>query len=500
MINGISQDYGRRHLDFKTPKVVEVLPEYFGGDYPQLISLLEAYNEFMDSDGNVNDDLRQVLKVRDVDGVSLKFLEYLIQEIGNGISINKFDDPREIVRNFPDFYRIKGSNFSAKSFFRALYGEEVEILYPKDNVFIVNESLIGAESLRYIQNGALYQTLSILIKSSRPISQWKDLYKRYVHPAGFYLGGEVLAEGVVNLSLNFMPEAIPDSDASAIQIFGIAELSVGTVFEPLSGFFQSYDSAPIIRRNLLTYTEEFDTANWVKSNTTVTPNSNISPDGLTTADLITSSGAAGYVFPSNTNIFSAAGGGTYTYSVYAKAGTATSITILVAASATYSGSFNLSTGIATTGTVNTNVSMVNVGNDWYRCIITCSAITDTVYTEIQNGRVASGLNFQIWGAQLELASTATDYQKVISDSEVFEIGDPNYVLNTYRVDLNRTLAGIWNDSASTVDSNYGSIINAATINTVGFDDSHYNGIDFSNVFETMDRSPFDSIGSNIWVP
>lgn len=315
MSNGIGQDYGRRHLDFKTPKVVEVLPEHFGGDYPQLISLLEAYNEFMDSDGNVNDDLRQVLKVRDVDGVSLKFLEYLIQEIGNGISINKFDDPREIARNFPDFYRIKGSNFSAKSFFRALYGEEVEISYPKDNVFIVNESLIGAESLRYIQNGALYQTLSILIKSSQPISQWRELYKRYVHPAGFYLGGEVLAEGVVNLSLNFMPEAIPDSDASAIQIFGVAELSVGTVFEPLSGFFQSPDS-------------------------------------------------------------------------------------------------------------------------------------DTLY----------------------------------------------------RVDLNRTLAGIWDDSASSVDSNYGSIINAATINTVGFDDSHYNGIDFSNVFETMDRSPFDSIGSNIWVP
>lgn len=307
MTNRAREDFGRRKLDFFNPKVVEVLPEHFREDYPKLISLLEAYHNFMDSDGNVNDSLRQVLQARDIDGVSLRFLEYLLQEVGVGITSDNFVDPREIVRNFPDFYRIKGSLFSAKSFFRALYGEEVEISYPKDQLFVVGESNIGAESLRYIQNGALYQTLSILVKSSRPISQWRDLYKRYVHPAGFYLGGEVLAEGIVNLNLDFMPTAIPDSEASEFEIVGFTSLEITPVYEPLTGFF---------------------------------------------------------------------------------------------------------------------------------------------------------------------------------DSE--------------RVDLERTISPIWNELVSTVDSSYGPLINLATPNTVGFDDSHYNGIDFSSEVETFDRSTFDSSGSNTW--
>lgn len=250
MTNRSFEDFGRRNLDFHNPKVVEVLPEFFREDYPKLIALLQAYHNYMDSEGNINDSLRQVLRARDIDGVSLRFLEFLLQEVGVGISSENFVDPREIVRNFPDFYRLKGSLFSAKAFFRALYGEDVEISYPKDQLFVVGESQIGAESLRYIQNGALYQTLSILVKSSRPISQWRDLYKRYVHPAGFYLGGEVLAEGIVNLSLDIMPFAIPDSEASELEITSIASFDILAINDPLSGFFSSPDSDTLYRVDL----------------------------------------------------------------------------------------------------------------------------------------------------------------------------------------------------------------------------------------------------------
>lgn len=241
MTNHTRDDFGRRSLDFTHPKVVEVLPEHFREDYPKLISLLEAYNDYMDSDGNVNDSLRQVLRARDVDGLSLKFLEYLLYEIGSGISADNFRDPQEIVKVFPDFYRIKGSLFSAKAFFRALYGEDVEIMYPKDLLFTVGESFLGTESLCYIQNGALYQTLSILIKSSQPISTWRELYKRYVHPAGFYLGAEVLVEGVVDLSLDVMPDAIPDLNSFELQIFEIAQVEMLAIDEPITGIFSNLD-------------------------------------------------------------------------------------------------------------------------------------------------------------------------------------------------------------------------------------------------------------------
>lgn len=250
MTNRALEDFNRRDLNFVTPKVVEVLPDYFKEDYPKLITLLEAYMDFLDSDGAFNDKLRNVLKSRDIDSVSLQFLDYILAETGLGITGDQFVDPREITRHFPDFFRFKGSLFSAQAFFRALYGEEVEISYPKDQIFIVGESEIGPESLRFIQNGALYQVLSILIKSSRPISQWRTLYKRYVHPVGFYLGSEVLAEGIVGLDYNVMPDAILDSTADTITISDTASLNIGAIADPITIITQSPDSDTVYRSSV----------------------------------------------------------------------------------------------------------------------------------------------------------------------------------------------------------------------------------------------------------
>jgi hypothetical protein len=180
-------------------------------------------------------------------------------------------------------------------------------------------------------------------------------------------------------------------------------------------------------RNLLTRTEEFDNAAWGKAGLTVTANAETAPDGTATADTVTSSDAGGsifdgYIFPTATGILASAAGGTFSYSVYAKAGTATSIALLVAATANYMGSFNLSTGVATTSSANTTVSMTDEGNGWYRCVIVCSSVANSVYAELQIGRIASTLTFQLWGAQLETGSTATDYQRVGNRFNVTEAG------------------------------------------------------------------------------
>jgi hypothetical protein len=164
------------------------------------------------------------------------------------------------------------------------------------------------------------------------------------------------------------------------------------------------------RTNLALYSESFNNAAWSKSASSVTANDGVSPDGYTNADLITSSGAAGYVFPSSTNVLISAGGATYTYSVYLKAGTASTITVLIGAIANYKGIFDLSAVTATTNTANTTPSIVSVGNGWYRCAIVCTSVASTGYSELQIGRVASGLNFLAYGAQLEAsAAYATSY-------------------------------------------------------------------------------------------
>lgn len=72
--------------------------------------------------------------------------------------------------------------------------------------------------------------------------------------------------------------------------------------------------------NLLTYSEQFDNAAWVKNAGAVTANSAVAPDGTTTADTFTDNTTT-----SNRSVqhpFSSVSGSTYTGGVFAKAGTA----------------------------------------------------------------------------------------------------------------------------------------------------------------------------------
>jgi len=204
-------DYNRTNLNLRAYSIKDVLPQYYASSYPNLITFLEGYYDYMDSDGTI-DALQDLYSLYDLEATDLKYIEKIFASIADGANSTYFGEPREVLRNFANFYRVKGTKFSAEGFFRAFYGLDVEIEYPKNNLFIVSESKIGTESLRYIQNGALYQIFSVLIKSSIPLSTWRELYKKFVHPAGFFLGGQVVLELTsTNSQFLVMPDNIGEA-------------------------------------------------------------------------------------------------------------------------------------------------------------------------------------------------------------------------------------------------------------------------------------------------
>jgi hypothetical protein len=205
-------DYlNRVPANFISSKVEEVLPEHFTTEYPNLVAFLKEYYNYLEADDRGFTYLLGTLyQARDMNTTLLSQLDNLFSEIGLGLKSSDFDiNPRLIAKLFANFYREKGSANSAKLFFRAFYDEEIQIDYPKRNMFIVNESQLGPDSLRYIQNDERYQIHSILIKSGISISKWQELFKKFVHPAGFYLSGDVFIESVGNLNIGAMPISIP---------------------------------------------------------------------------------------------------------------------------------------------------------------------------------------------------------------------------------------------------------------------------------------------------
>ena len=175
------------------------------------------------------------------------------------------------------------------------------------------------------------------------------------------------------------------------------------------------------RTNLVLRSEEFDNAAWTKTALTATANTTISPDGTTDADTLTGDGtvSAKFTFTSS----SITSGSVYSFSCFIKKGT-NNFAQITAGSTGFGlnvfANFNLDTG--TVGSVGTSstASIQNVGNGWYRCIVTGTSIftgsTPAFVLALVDSSTALraapntlSTTIFVWGAQLELGAYATTY-------------------------------------------------------------------------------------------
>jgi hypothetical protein len=164
------------------------------------------------------------------------------------------------------------------------------------------------------------------------------------------------------------------------------------------------------RRNLLTFSEQFDNSGWLKSSSTITANTIVAPDGTTTGDTATATTNDPWLEQSVS-----ATAITYTLSVYLQ-GIGSSIgkrprirLIRDSLAQILLSPFlpALTSGwqrYTFTGTFSVNPTSVVARIDF---VDDSPAIGDAVY---------------FWGAQLETGSTATAYQRVGSQFDVTEAG------------------------------------------------------------------------------
>jgi len=236
------QDINRRNLSFSKSSIKEVLPEYFAEAYPNLVLFLEKYYDFLEDEEaqSFKTDINNLFLVRDPGQTPEKYLNFLIEEIGDGLQANSFHaNPRLMASLLAKFYRVKGSLNSIEGLFRGFYGDEITVEYPKQKMFIVGESHVGYESQRFIQNNELYQIFSILIKTSFATSKWRDLYLKYVHPAGFYYAGEIVLENEKLFDPTPFSENPLDVIETDIAVYAEAGFDPVLPFVELTGLYDS---------------------------------------------------------------------------------------------------------------------------------------------------------------------------------------------------------------------------------------------------------------------
>ena len=226
------RDDGRREISQITGREVnKVIPEHFKTDYPKLVSFLEQYYHFEDSDGSPSRLVNDLFYTRDINQVDESLLSYIEDELLLGQSyFEGFTDKRTAAKFSNNLYRAKGTKFSIEQFFRMFFEVDIDLEYTKEQVFKIGEaeSEIGAESQKFITNAELFQQFALRITSELPFKKWQRPYKLFVHPAGMFIGSAVRLEGIVDNPLS-APISLVDSDVGQVDVVGVTAFNFDEV-------------------------------------------------------------------------------------------------------------------------------------------------------------------------------------------------------------------------------------------------------------------------------
>jgi phage-related protein len=173
---------------------------------------------------------------------------------------------------------------------------------------------------------------------------------------------------------------------------------------------------PRMGGNRFLWSESFDNAEWVKLDVTVTANTQTSPLGQVSADTITErSGSTGFHLIQQTLTSSTSAGNSYVLSCYAKQGSGTRNLALTAFGEPFT-IFNVSSGSVVAVDSTVKASITSAGNGWWRCSMAFNKTNPSTGYYIGTAVGANAFktgdgtsSLHIWGAQLELGSTLTDY-------------------------------------------------------------------------------------------
>lgn len=218
-------DIGRRDVSLREYVVEDAMADYIVQTYPKFVELLKEYYHFENEEYSPSRLIDELFNTRDISQTDINLLQYIEDEYLLGQSYFKgFLDKREAAKFSNNLYRSKGTKYSIQQFFRTFYGIDPDIVYTKENVFMVGEDKIGPDSQRYITDDKLYQTFAILIKSDLAIDTWRENYKLFTHPAGMYLGAQVQIVGTAKLDAVQPP--FQKADPPPYLIEGVASLGL----------------------------------------------------------------------------------------------------------------------------------------------------------------------------------------------------------------------------------------------------------------------------------
>ena len=236
-----------------------ILPEYLK-ENANFTEFLQTY--FHWTQNSVDSPVSIINKLnenRNIDLIDDKYVKYLELEYGIAIPGNLPNiDKRKLYKQINDIYRARGSIPAFEALFNLLYGDEIEIYYPRVDLMKLSDGNWNEANNRYLNKGGFlsnynyiqdsnyYQDYSYVIKTRKPFEQWEGAVKKMLHPTGFALFGQVVIQSTATVKRLKSPLSQPGSMISSydniIPLYAPAIKASTTVVETTSFLNTLYTS------------------------------------------------------------------------------------------------------------------------------------------------------------------------------------------------------------------------------------------------------------------
>jgi hypothetical protein len=124
----------------KTSTIVGTqLPDFVRNDYPVFVTFLEKYYEWLETQQNVSSGINQLQLSKDIDEANEYYLDKLKNDLLPYFPQEVVSDKRLFLKLVTQFYKSSGTQDSIKFLFRALFNENIDIYYPKDEILIASD-------------------------------------------------------------------------------------------------------------------------------------------------------------------------------------------------------------------------------------------------------------------------------------------------------------------------------------------------------------------------
>jgi hypothetical protein len=115
------------------------LPDFVRGEHPKFVTFLKKYYEWLESNDQVNYEIERLREANDVDYADSYYLNLLKRDLLPYFPEEILADKTLFLKLVNNFYKANGTQNSIKFLFRALFNDNIEIYYPKEDVLVASD-------------------------------------------------------------------------------------------------------------------------------------------------------------------------------------------------------------------------------------------------------------------------------------------------------------------------------------------------------------------------